>query len=223
MAVWKGASPGRGWGGKRTKFPWVKVGAEGTVRRQSSGEPRPGILKLGVSGRQHSTPDSHLALTNPRNASRRGFSLLRWRPLKPFPTQFSSPEAQTLSLWAVTLHASFQNQILPAGVCLSPVPHCPLHLFLSTADPIPQPVPGRLSLLLSSSLLCSFPSAQGSKAGVGGGGRCRSKEGVGSCRKELVGHQEGMASWGDSNAGRQKRGREGGMTRGKKRDTGGTP
>lgn len=46
---------------------------------------------------------------------------------------------------------------------------------------------------------------------------------MGSCREELAGHQEGMASQGDSDAGREKRGREGGMTRGEKRDTGGTP
>lgn len=210
MAVWKGASPGRGRGGKRTKFPWVKVGAEGTVRRQSSGEPRPGILKLGVSGRQHSTPDSHLALTNPRNASRRGFSLLRWRPLKPFPTQFSSPEAQTLSLWAVTLHASFQNQILPAGVCLSPVPHCPLHLFLSTADPIPQPVPGSLSLLLSSSLLCSFPSAQGSKAGVGGGGGAGQRKGWAAAGRSWLDTRKGWLPGGTAmRGGRREAEREG--------------
>lgn len=174
MTVWKGASPGRGRGGRKTKFPWVKVGADGTVRRQSSGEPRPGILNLGVSGRQHPTPDSHLALTNPRNASRQGFALLRWHPLKPFPTWFSSPEAQTLSLWAVTLHVSFQNQILPAGVCPSPVPHCPLHLFLSPADPILSPTcPGKP---FSPALLCSFPSAQGSKGWgkvKGGGGQLR--------------------------------------------------
>lgn len=44
------------------KFPWVEVG-EGTVKRQSSGEPRPGILDLGVNGRQHPTPYSNLALT----------------------------------------------------------------------------------------------------------------------------------------------------------------
>ena len=174
MAVWKGASPGRGRGGKRTKFPWVKVGAEGTVRRQSSGEPRPGILKLGVSGRQHSTPDSHLALTNPRNASRQGFTLLRWRPLKPFPTRFSSPEAQTLSLWAVTLHASFQNQIPPAGVCLSPVPHCPLHLFLSTADPILSPTCPRKPFspaLLPSPLFLSFSPGEQGRSGGGAGQR----------------------------------------------------
>lgn len=186
------------------------MGAEGTVRRQSSGEPRPGILKLGVSGRQHSTPDSHLALTNPRNASRRGFSLLRWRPLKPFPTQFSSPEAQTLSLWAVTLHASFQNQILPAGVCLSPVPHCPLHLFLSTADPIPQPVPGSLSLLLSSSLLCSFPSAQGSKAGVGGGGGAGQRKGWAAAGRSWLDTRKGWLPGGTAmRGGRREAEREG--------------
>ena len=170
MTVWKEASPGRGRGGRRTKFPWVKVGADGTVRRQSSGEPRSGILNLGVSGRQHSTPDSHLALTNPQNASRQGFALLRWHPLKPFPTTwFSSPEAQTLSLWAVTLHASFQNQILPAGVCPSPVPHCPLHLFLSPADPILSPTcPGKpfSPALLHFPLFLSFsPGEQGVGAG----------------------------------------------------------
>lgn len=43
-------------------------------RRQSSGEPRPGILDLGVSGRQHPTPYSSLALTNSQNTSRRGHS-----------------------------------------------------------------------------------------------------------------------------------------------------
>ena len=32
-----------------------------------------------------------------------------------------------------------------------------------------------------------------------------------------------MASQGDSDAGRENRGREGGMTHGEKRDTGGTP
>lgn len=71
----------QGKGGKRTKFPWVKVGAERTVKRQSSGEPRTRDLETGCQWKQHSTPDSHLALTNLHEMpADKGIALLCWHP-----------------------------------------------------------------------------------------------------------------------------------------------
>ena len=143
MAVWRGARPGRARGGKGTKFPRMEVGAEGTGERQGSGAPRPGILDSGVSGRQHSTSYSNLAPTQTRIRPP-----LHWGPLKSFLASFFSPEAQTLSLWAVTLHTAFQIKFLQLSA-LSPVPHCPLQLSPSTAVP---------NLSQKAFLPCTFPS-----------------------------------------------------------------
>lgn len=59
------------------------------VKRQSSGEPRLGILDLGVSGKQHPTPYSSLALTTHKMPADKD-SLFHWYPLKPFLTKFFS-------------------------------------------------------------------------------------------------------------------------------------
>lgn len=64
------------------KFPWVEVG-EGMVKRQSAGEPRPGIPDPDVSGRQHPSPNSSLALATHKMPADKD-SLLHWYPLKPF-------------------------------------------------------------------------------------------------------------------------------------------
>lgn len=119
-------------------FPWGEVGEE-AVKRQSSGEPRPGVLDLGVNGRQHPTPHSSVALTHKMPVERD--SLPPLVSLKTLPDMVLFPIGSSRSssgpLWAVTSHTSFQ--ILPAGVYPSPVPHCPLHLFLSIADLILSP------------------------------------------------------------------------------------
>lgn len=61
------------------KFPWLKVG-EGTVKRQSSREPRPEILDVSVSGRQHPIPYSSLALTTHKMPADKDSLLLHWCP-----------------------------------------------------------------------------------------------------------------------------------------------
>lgn len=71
------------------KFSWVEVG-EGTVKRQSFREPRPGILDLGVNGRQHPTPYSSLALTTHKMPALKD-SLLPLVSLKTLLTWFFYP------------------------------------------------------------------------------------------------------------------------------------
>lgn len=158
------------------KFPWVEVG-EGMVKRQSSGEPRAGILDLGVSGRQYTTPYSSLALTTHKMPTDKHSLLPPLVSLKTLPDELLFPIGSG-PLWAVTLHVSFQ--IPPAGVCPNPVSYCPLHLFLSTADLILSPTMKLFSLaLIPSTLHLFFPSAL---AAEGRGGR--SKKGNGQLRGE---------------------------------------
>lgn len=138
MAIWRGARPGKGRGQKRTKFPWREVG-EGTVRRQSSGEPRPGIPDLSVSGRQPPTSYSSLALTTPPPADKDfpplvslktllDTILLSQRP-KPFlPRQFLSG--------AATAHDLSDS---PCCYLPKPCPPWPPPSVLSTADLILSP------------------------------------------------------------------------------------
>lgn len=149
MAVWRGARPGKGRGQKRTKFPWEEVG-EGIVRRQSSGEPRPGIPDLGISGRWPPTPYSSLARRNPQNTSRRGFSstgslktlpdtVLLPRGPKPFSSDGSSPGQSPHT-------CPFEFSLLLSARALSPTApsicsSAPLTSFS------PQPVPRSLSPL----------------------------------------------------------------------------
>lgn len=155
MAVWRGARQARE--GVRKELSFCGVGGR-RDRRQSSGEPRPGILDLGVSGRRHPTPYSSLALTNTKHQQKR--TLPHWRPLKPFLTSSFSPEAQTLSPRVVsspvTSHMSFQT--VPAAVHPSPISHRPRHLFLGTADLIPQPVLRSLCTPCLLPCACPVPS-----------------------------------------------------------------
>lgn len=119
------------------KFPWVEVG-EGTVKRQSSGEPRPGILDLGVNGREHPTPYSSLALTTHKMPADKD-SLLPLVSLKTFPDMVLLPIGSNPFSSGPSGQSPYKSfQIFPA-VYPSPVPHCPLHLFLSIADLILSP------------------------------------------------------------------------------------
>lgn len=111
------------------KFPWVEVG-KGTVKRQSSGDARPGVLDLDVGGSQHLTP-TH----------------------KTLPDLFLFPIGSG-SLSSVTLRMAFQ--MFPASVRPSPIPHCPLPLPLSTADITLSPTFS--PALLPSTCRHSFPS-----------------------------------------------------------------
>lgn len=81
------------------------------VKRQSSGEPRLGILDLGVSGKQHPTPYSSLALTTHKMPADKDSPPLVSLKTRPDEVLFLIGSG---ALWAVTLHMSFQ--ILLAGV-----------------------------------------------------------------------------------------------------------
>lgn len=173
---------------------------------------------LGVSGRQHSTPYSNLALMNPQNASRRGLAPSRLVFLETLPDIVTFPRGQNrLSLGSHLTHI-LSNQILPAAVCPSAVPHCPLHLFLSTADPVLSPNLSGEAFLpcsppLPPPLLLSF-SPGGEGAGQRRGWAAEGRSWL-ETRKGCL--QRGTAKGGG------KTGREGGMRHGEKRDAGRTP
>lgn len=118
---------------------------EGTVKGQSSREPRPGIPDPDVSGRQHPQPQLKFGTNYPQNTSRQGFS----PPLVSLGTLMT----RLLSLgsgplWAVTLRVLSHS----SGWCLT-----------KTWPPLPPPSASqRADLILSptmkTSCLAPLPS-----------------------------------------------------------------
>lgn len=178
MAAWRGAGPGRGRGHKRTRFPRVEDGEE-TVKGKILGTQDQGLWS-GKSMEDGARPlprfGTHISPTAAEEDCPAS--------LKPHPTSFLSPEAQTRA----STSSHITSQTLPAGVCPSPVPHCP-SICASTqlTSFSPQPVQGGLSRLVSFS-----QAARRRGQGREGGGRLRGEGQVMPRRGDT-----GGAGWAD--------------------------